>query len=476
MASKKKRAEIPPNTPSGGFAAKGIDLTFEKGLPANTDAEKFILGSVMKLGLEVYTGLVLTAEDFSLERHRRIWLRMADLAARAEKIDRVTVANELIRQGQLESVDGLTYLSSMDEGLPESQSNLDAYVRIVQEKARLRKIIFSAQKTIDTALIAEQDSSEIAGELNEKLSEIQTATSITDKAGQSPLQVVESFPGGANAFLDPTQRMRGLPTGFKKIDEMIGGLKGGEVYIIAARPSVGKTAWAMNVAQHLTMDPLQARAVSIFNLEMSAESLLLRMACAVARVDQHKMRLGFLNKDERYKLQVAISELTDNVRLKFYDKLYTMPEISRAVRQDVKEGMHLAIVDYLQLIQPPPRASDNQNLAMEIISRDFKLLAKETDKPMMVLSQLSRQTERRTDTRPQLGDLRNSGAIEQDADLVGFLYREELYRKDRADLKGLAEFIIAKQRNGPIGKVDLRFIHQYVKFEDRSDEREPEGQ
>lgn len=450
------------------------DTLADRGLPADLLAEKCVLGAILKGGLEIFTGLVIDVNDFSTERHRRIFLRMGDLAAKAEKIDRITLVGELNRHGQLESVEGMTYLLELDEFLPGT-ANVDAYVRIVQEKARLRKIIFNAQKTIDTALIAEQTSEEIAGELNEKLSEIQAATSITDKAGQTPSQVVESFPGGINAFLDPTQRMRGLPTGFKKIDEMIGGLKGGEVYIIAARPSVGKTSFAMNIVQHLVLDPSQARAVSIFNLEMSAESLVLRMACAVARVDQHKMRLGFLNKDERYKLQVALGEITSLEVLKFYDKLSSMPEITRAIRSDAKGGMHLAVVDYLQLIQPPSRAADNQNLAMQIISREFKLLSKELNIPMIILSQLSRQSERRADSRPQLADLRDSGAIEQDADLVGFLYREELYRKDREDLKGLAEFIIAKQRNGPIGKVDLRFMGQFVRFEDRSEDREPEG-
>lgn len=469
MSKKSRNDQIPPNTPG----PRGIDLTFEKGLPQDLLAEKSVLGAILKGGLEIFTGLTIAADDFALEKHKRLFLRMGELAARAEKIDRVTVAGELGKHGQLESVDGLTYLLELDEFLPGTV-NVDAYVRAVQEKARLRKLIFSFQKGIDQALIAEAESTEIAGAVNQKLSEIQASAAVGERAGQSPLQVVEAFPGGINAFLDPTQRMRGLPTGFKKIDEMIGGLKGGEVYIVAARPSVGKTAWCMNVVQHLATDPSQGRVVSVFNLEMSAESLLLRMACAGARVDQHKMRLGFLNSEERHRLQVALADLTDeHTQITFYDKLVSMPDITRAIRQDVKKGMHLAVVDYLQLIQPPSRASDNQNLAMQIISREFKLLSKELDIPLIILSQLSRQSERRTDSRPQLADLRDSGAIEQDADLVGFLYREELYRKDRDDLKGLAEFIIAKQRNGPIGKVHLRFIHQFVKFEDRSDEPEP---
>lgn len=472
MASKKSRDNIPPNTPG----PRGVDLTFERGLPQDLLAEKSVLGAILKGGLETFTGITIAADDFALETHKRVYLRMAELAARAEKIDKVTVAGELGKHGQLESVGGLTYLLELDNDFIHGAGNIDAYVRAVQEKARLRKIIFTAQKTIDTALIAEQDSAEIAGELSEKLSEIQAATSITDKAGQTPLQVVESFPGGINAFLDPTQRVRGLPTGFKKIDDMIGGLKGGEVYIIAARPSVGKTAWCMNVVQFLATDPRYGKQISVFNLEMSAESLLLRMACAGARVDQHKMRLGFLNADERYRLQVALADLTDeHTLITFYDKLVSMPEITRTIRQDAKKGMHLAVVDYLQLIQPPARAADNQNLAMQIISREFKLLAKELEVPLIILSQLSRQSERRADTRPQLSDLRDSGAIEQDADLVGFLYREEMYKKDREDLRGLAEFIIAKQRNGPIGKVYLRFLHQFVRFEDRSDDVEPEG-
>src|SRR5882724_7235290 len=229
------------------------DLALAKGLPANLDAERFVLGSVL-LNDTLYLQVAgaLDSDDFSLEKHRRIFSRMKDLYDRSEKIDRVTMAEELMKQGQLESVDGFTYLSSLDQGLPEIV-NLDSYVRIVKDKATLRKLIFSAQKIVDRCLIGEESPDEILASAEEsllKLGEGRTRDQLT-----SPASVVEKFPGGINAFLDPSQRLRGLSTGFAKFDEMTGGLNGGELFILAARPSMGKTALAMNIAQHVAMHP-----------------------------------------------------------------------------------------------------------------------------------------------------------------------------------------------------------------------------
>ena len=442
------------------------DLTFEKGLPASLDAERFVLGSIL-LNDVFYLQVAgaIEPEDFSLEKHRRIFARMKDLYDRGERIDRVTLADELMKQGQLESVDGLTYLVSLDDGIPEV-ANLDSYIRIVRDKATLRKLIFSAQKVIDRCLIGEDEPDAILSSAEEsllKLGESRTRDELT-----SPASVVENFPGGVSAFLDPSSRVRGLSTGFSKFDDMTGGMNGGELIILAARPSMGKTALALNIAQHVAMHPEMRKPVAVFSLEMSSASLLTRLLCSSARVDQHKFRAGYLNQDERRKLQVALATLTESPL--FLDDtagVNLMDVHAKLRRMKSQHGLSLVVIDYLQLMSTRGR-SENRNQEVSAISRGLKLMAKDLDVPFLVLSQLSRAAETRPgDHKPQLSDLRDSGSIEQDADLVAFIYREEVYKRDREDLKGMADLIIAKQRNGPIGTVPLLFLGQYTKFENR---------
>jgi replicative DNA helicase len=445
------------------------DLTFEKGLPASLDAERFVLGSIL-LNDVFYLQVAgsLEPEDFSLEKHRRIFARMKDLYDRGERIDRVTLADELMKQNQLESVDGLAYLVSLDDGIPEV-ANLDSYIRIVRDKSTLRKLIFSAQKVIDRCLIGEEEPDQILASAEEtllKLGESRTRDELT-----SPASVIEQFPGGVSAFLDPSQRVRGLSTGFAKFDEMTGGLNGGELVILAARPSMGKTALALNIAQHVATHPQMRKPVAVFSLEMSSSSLLTRLVCAAARVDQHKFRAGYLNQDERRKLQVALANLTESpLFLDDTPGVNLMDVHAKLRRMKSQHGLALVVIDYLQLMSSRGR-SENRNQEVSAISRGLKLMAKDLDVPFLVLSQLSRAAETRPgDHKPQLSDLRDSGSIEQDADLVMFIYREEVYKRDREDLRGLADLIIAKQRNGPIGTVPLRFLRQYTRFENRIDD------
>src|SRR6266404_2526408 len=422
------------------------DLALAKGLPANLDAERFVLGSVL-LNDTLYLQVAgsLDTEDFSLEKHRRIFARMKDLYDRGEKIDRVTLANELMKQGQIESVDGFSYLVSLDQGLPDI-ANLDSYVRIVKDKATLRKLIFSAQKVIDRCLIGEEEPDEILAGAEESLLKLGEA-----RAGErleTPKEIIEKFPGGVNAFLDPSQRVSGLSTGFAKFDEMTGGLHGGELLILAARPSMGKTALALNIAQHVATHPQMRKPVAVFSLEMSSASLLTRLLCSAARVDQHKFRAGYLNADERRKLQVALADLTESpLYLDDTAGVNLMDVHSKLRRMQAEHGLSLVVIDYLQLMSSRGR-SENRNQEVSAISRGLKLMAKDLDVPFLVLSQLSRASETRPgDHKPQLSDLRDSGSIEQDADLVMFIYREEVYKRDREDLKGLADLIIAKQRH-----------------------------
>jgi replicative DNA helicase len=446
-----------------------IDLTFERGLPANVDAERFVLGSIL-LNQDNYFQVAgaVEPEDFSLEKHRRIFGRMKDLYDRGEKIDRVTLANELMKQGQIESVDGFAYLVSLDEGLP-ALSNLDSYVRIVKDKATLRKLIFSAQKIIDRCLIGEEEPDEILAGAEESLLKLGEARS--GERLESPATVIGKFPGGVNAFLDPSQRVSGLSTGFAKFDELTGGLHGGELLILAARPSMGKTALALNVAQHVATHPQMRKPVAVFSLEMSSASLLTRLLCSAARVDQHKFRAGYLNVDERRKLQVALADLTESpLYLDDTAGVNLMDIHSKLRRMQAEHGLSLVVIDYLQLMSNRGR-SENRNQEVSAISRGLKLMAKDLNVPFLVLSQLSRASETRIgDHKPQLSDLRDSGSIEQDADLVAFIFREEVYKRDREDLRGLADLIIAKQRNGPIGNVPLRFLGQFTRFENRAED------
>lgn len=439
------------------------DVALEKGLPVNLDAERYVLGSILiDESAYVQVAGILESEDFSLEKHRRIFLRMNELHERGERIDRVTLANELIRHNQLESVDGISYLVSLDDGLP-AIANLESYVRIVKEKSLLRRIIFASQKLINRCLVGDEQAGSILAEAEEGF--LRLGESRDGNALARPGQIIEEFQGGLTAFLDPSKRIKGTGTGFRKFDEMTGGLHEGELIIIAARPSMGKTALAMNIAQHVAGGE-SPRTVAVFSLEMSKESLLTRMICAGARVDQQKFRMGFLGQDERRRLQMSATDLVEAPL--FIDDTASVNLLdmhAKLRRVKAEHGLGLVVVDYLQLMTGRGRF-ENRNVEVSSISRGLKLLAKELRVPFIVLSQLSRATETRMgDHRPQLSDLRESGSIEQDADLVGFIFREEVYKPDREDLRGLAELIIAKQRNGPTGKVKLVFLREYTKFE-----------
>ena len=445
------------------------EIALEKGLPANLDAERFVLGSIM-MDDSAFIPIAGTieADDFAIEKHRRIFLRMTDLYDRGERIDRVTVANELMKHNQLESVDGLSYLVSLDDGLP-AISNLDSYVRIVKDKSVLRRIIFNSQKLIDRCILGEEEPEQILSSAEESL--LKLGESQAKDALANPDRIIREFDGGINAFLDPSKRIKGIGTGFIKFDEMTGGLHGGELVIIAARPSMGKTALALNIAQHVAMNPNQKQTVAVFSLEMSKESLLTRMICASARVDQQKFRAGFLNQDERRRLMKAAKDLVEAPLFIDDTPGTNLMDIHAKLRRLRSEhGLALVVVDYLQLMSSRSRY-ENRNQEVSALSRGFKLLAKELNVPMVVLSQLSRAPETRPgDHRPQMSDLRESGSIEQDADLIGFIFREEVYKQDREDLKGLAELILAKQRNGPTGKVNMVFLREFTKFENRTND------
>jgi replicative DNA helicase len=444
----------------------GSDIALEKGLPANLDAERFVLGAIlMDDTYFIQAAGTLDADDFSLEKHRRIYGRMLDLNGRSERIDRVTVANELMKHNQLESVDGLSYLVSLDDGLTQI-FNLESYIRIVKDKAILRKIIFTSQKLINDCITGAQEPDQILAAAEDTL--LKLGESRTKDDLKTPRQIIEDFQGGLNAFLDPSKRIKGISTGFTKFDEMTAGMHEGELIILAARPSMGKTALGLNIAQHVCTNPHDPRTVAVFSLEMSGESLVNRLICGRARVDQQKFRAGFLNNDDRRKLAQAAMEMVEAPLFIDDTPGVNLMDIHAKLRRvQAEHGLGLVVIDYLQLMTSRGR-SENLNQEVSALSRGLKLMSKDLKVPFLVLSQLSRAPETRPgDHRPQMSDLRESGSIEQDADLVLFIYREEVYKPDRDDLKGLAKLIIAKQRNGPIGDVNLVFLREFTKFENR---------
>ena len=440
------------------------DLALERGLPANLDAERLILGAILTdENAFIQVAGSLAPEDFSLEKHRRIFARMMAIHERGERIDRITLVDDLMRQGQLESIDGLSYIVSLDDGLPEIY-HLDGYVRIVKDKATLRRLIFTSQSLIERCMTGQEGPEEILAAAEEHLLKLGEDRTRQDLA--NPGRIIEEYQGGLNAFLDPSKRIRGVSTGYIKMDEMTGGLHPGELIILAARPSMGKTALALNIAQYVATNPHAKQTVAVFSLEMSKESLLTRMICAAARVDQSKFRAGYLNKEERRQLQKAAAELAE-APLYIDDTagINLMDIHAKLRRLKAEQGLGLVVVDYLQLMSGRGRF-ENRNQEVSYLSRGLKLLSKELSVPFLVLSQLSRAPEQRPgDHVPQLSDLRESGSIEQDADMVWFIYREEYYKPDREELKGLADLIIGKQRNGPVGKVQLAFLRQFTKFE-----------
>jgi replicative DNA helicase len=438
----------------------------EKGLPSNIDAERFVLGSILlNDNLYIQAAGQLARDDFSLEKHRRIFGRMEELNGRGERIDRVTVANELMRYNELESVDGLGYIVSLDDGLPQIL-NIDAYIGIVKEKAIKRKIIFASQHLMNRALMDEEDSAELLQWSGETFLQL-AANDKRAKGLLSTAEIIDAFQGGIDALFDPSKTPRGLSTGFQRLDEKTTGMRPGDLIVLAARPSMGKTALALNIATFVAVR--LKKSVAIFSLEMSKESLLTRMLCSLARVDSNKYRAGYLNKDERSRIRQAAITLQD-APLYIDDTAGATPmEVHSKLRRHTAENgpVELAIVDYLQLMEG--RRAENRQQEVSGISRDMKLMAKALNLPLLVLSQLSRAPETRAgDHRPQLSDLRESGSIEQDADVVAFIFREEVYRPQDESLRGQAELILAKQRNGPTGKIELVFLHEFTKFENRA--------
>lgn len=449
----------------GKGAPRRAPRTLDEGLPVNLDAERFVLGSVLLNDALLLPAMAkLGPDDFALEAHRRIFRRMTDLQERSERVDRVTVANELMRYGELEQCGGLSYLVTLDDGLPQIL-NLDSYVRIVQDKSLLRRIVFAAQNVTARCLLQEDAPDEIlagAGETLLKLGQTRAESGLA-----SLRQIVEDFPGGLQALCGEGIKSRGLATGFARYDSLTGGLQPGELTIIGARPSMGKTALCLNIAHHIAHR--EKTGVAIFSLEMAREALLTRLLCQTARVNSYAFREGLLNPDDRRRIYGASYIYDLPIYIDDSASMTAFDMHSEVLRMRARQPVGAVIVDYLQLVDSHVSA-ENRDKEIGLITKSLKQVAKALKVPVVVLCQLSRECEKRSDKRPLLGDLRDSGNIEQDADVVAFLFREEVYNPGHSDLHGQAELILRKQRNGPIGTIPLVWLAQFTKFENRAED------
>jgi len=437
----------------------------ERTLPHNLEAEKSVLGAVL-VNNEAFNHAaeLIDARDFFRDAHRRIFDKMIILSERGDAIDLVTLKEELARVGELESVGGPAYVASLADGVPRS-ANVEHYARIVKEKATLRNLIFSANKILANAYQAEDDPDTILDGAEKAIFEIAQDRA---RSGFTPLKdlVHTSF-----ATIEKLQQHKGMvtgvPTGFVDLDEMTSGLQPSDLVLVAARPSMGKTSFVLNIAQHVGINT--GLTVGFFSLEMSKEQLFMRMLTGEARIDAHRFRSGYLNEKDYGRLSHALGTLAEaRVYIDDTASIGVLEMRAKARRLQSEHSLDLLIIDYIQLMQGRGRFESRQ-AELASISRSLKGLAKELHVPVVALSQLSRAPETRSDHRPQLSDLRESGALEQDADVVMFIYRDEQYRdadgQPNQDTEGVAEIIIGKQRNGPVGTVKLAFIKEHTRFE-----------
>ena len=444
----------------------------DQGLPASIDAEKTILGAIL-LDNSAHSEAAekLEADDFSLDSHKRIYLRMSELMDDQRAVDIVTLSHQLAKYKEVEAVGGVAYLASLTEGLPR-RPVIEEYIRIVKDKSLLRKLMMICSAAIARAADQSETALEVLGAAEAGLLEV-SEKGVGD-GFQSLDQIVANSFGSIDNLYKQSREITGLATDFYELDRMTSGLQKGELVIVAARPSMGKTAFAINMAQNAAVN--HGAVVAVFSLEMSKESLLRRMLASQAWVDQRKLQTGFIAREDQEKLQRALNDLIES-RMFIDDtagiSLAEMRAKARRLRQKAGQ-IDLIVVDYLQLMSatlPSAGGKRYENRVQEVaaISRGLKALAKELEVPVVALSQLSRASEKRgDDKRPLLSDLRESGSIEQDADVVAFIHREAYYNRDEeqsAADKAKSEIIIAKQRNGPTGTVYLNFLSSYTRFD-----------
>src|SRR6187455_3122923 len=433
----------------------------ERTLPHNLEAERSVLGAILVQNDAFnLAAQVLKGEDFYRDAHRRIFDGMAALSERSHAIDFVTLKEELSRTGNLDDVGGPSYVASLADGVPRA-TNLEYYAKIVKEKATLRNLIYAANKIVADAYGAEQESDLI---LDEAEGAIFAVADDRLKAGfVSMRDLVHSTYPKIEQLFEQKRLITGVPTGFADLDGMTRGLQPGDLVIVAARPSMGKTSLVLNIAQYVAAQP--DLTVGFFSLEMSKESLFIRMLTSEAQIDSHRLMSGAIGHKDYGKISHALESLS-GMRLYIDDtaNIGVLEMRAKSRRLQSEHGLNLIIIDYIQLMSGRGRF-ENRTLELASISRSLKGLAKELSVPIIILSQLSRAPESRSDHRPQLSDLRESGALEQDADVVIMIYRDDAYNREPNNPEaGTAELILAKQRNGPTGVVRLAFLREQTRF------------
>jgi replicative DNA helicase len=435
--------------------------------PQNLEAERALLGAILLDNAALVTAMELVSkDDFFAETHRLIFERMVQLSEKAGAIDLVTLSEELARSGLLERVGGAAYLASLTDGVPiGAGGSVAEYCRIIRGKSIMRRLIHVSNNVISRCLEGGEDPQTLIDAAQSQIFEIAEQKAQSGFLGIS--QIVKDSFGSIDVLFDRGQRVTGVETGFTRLDDLTSGLQPGELIVIAARPSLGKTALALNIAAHAAT--VRRNVVGVFSLEMSKESLLIRLLCSEARINSHKLRTGFSSREDWQKMTQALGRLAEApLYIEDSPALSVMQIRAKARRLKAEKGLDLLIVDYLQLVTGQGRF-ENRTQEVSYISRSLKGIAKELRIPVVALSQLSRAPEMRPGRQPQLSDLRESGSIEQDADVVMFIVhpdgRQEGAEPEEERLGVEVELKIGKQRNGPTGSVQLVFLKPYVRFE-----------
>jgi replicative DNA helicase len=447
--------------------ASFAQLNVSEARPASLHIEVAILGAMLLDGVALIDATAkLRAEDFSLDSHQRIYRSIIDLMAVGRGVDSLTVQEELIRRRELDTIGGPAYLALLTEGIPRN-FNIESYVRIVKDKSLLRQLMSIFSDGVTRASDQSDEAIHVLSDVEAKLAEV-ADSAITYGFSDIATIVKESF-GSIDALYEQGREVTGLATHYIEFDRMTSGLQESELIIIAARPSMGKTAWAINIAENAAVRG--GKVVAVFSLEMSKASLLRRMLASQALVNSKAIQTGMLMRDDRAKLINGLERLMESKMFIDDTPGITLAEMrAKARRLKQQHGqLDLIVIDYLQLMTgsgAQGKGFENRTQEVSAISRGLKALAKEMKVPVVALSQLSRSSEQRGgDKKPLLSDLRESGSIEQDADVVCFIHREEYYDRENEDLKGKAEIIIAKQRNGPTGSIHLAYLADYTRFE-----------
>lgn len=435
-------------------------LLYDRIPPQNLEAEQAVLGAILLESEALIASMErLKAEDFYSVSHQRIFDAMVALNDDNQPIDLVTLTARLQDLGQMDEVGGVMYLAKLANSVPTA-ANVEYYAQIVEEKSILRRLIRTATQIVSNGYATEDDVGVLLNDAEARIMEISSRRSATGfiSIRDVLMEVFEKV----EFLYNHKGGVSGIPSGFVDLDKMTNGFQRNDLIIVAARPSVGKTAFALNVAQNVAVRA--SETVAIFSLEMSAPQLVQRIVCAESNVDATRMRTGHLEGDDWEKLSMAIGALSEAQIYIDDTPGITVSDIRAKCRRLKKEkGLGMILIDYLQLIQGRGKAGENRQQEVSEISRTLKQIARELDVPVIALSQLSRGVEQRQDKRPMMSDLRESGSIEQDADIVAFLYRDDYYDKE-SEKKNIIEIIIAKQRNGPVGTVELVFLKNFNKF------------